>query len=672
MTLNDTGTAASRGSSWKKWLGIITTATVVVGFCVLIRHIGGGPEKAAATPPQKSQSQQATVSTVSNTRQDSPASAATAGATTAQVKTSPQAKTSSIKDNSKAPPPEIVADVNGRRITREDLAQQCLVHCGKEILEQMIHKQLIVGECRRRNITITRKEIDAEIEHMAARFGIPVDQWFKLLKQERDITPDQYADDIIWPMLALRRLAGDKLQVSKDELVKEFEIQYGPAVKARLISCKEEGKAKKLREMAMAKPEDFGNLAKDYSEDTASAAAKGLIQPIRMHGSYEGIEQAAFNMSDGEISQVIPAGGQYVIIKRESLIPARDCKLDEVAGQLEEVVRESKMRKVANGVFQELKDNAKLEIVWGDPAKQQKTPGVAALINGEPITIRDLALECIDRHGTELLEVLINRVLLEVECKKRDVAVSDKDMSEEIARAASLAVKPKPDGSPDVDAWIEQITKAEGVTLEMYRNDAVWPSAALRKLAGEKVDISEDDLQKGFEANYGVKVRCLAIVLDNQRRAQEVFEKARKRNTSEFFGELAAQYSIEPGSNALRGEVPPIRKWGGQPILEKEAFALKPGELSGIIQASDKFILLRCEGFTKPADVKFADVRDEIYKDLYEKKLYLKMAECFEKLQDSATIHNYLAGTSHTPKEISKAPEGINLPTIKQVQAKKG
>ena len=131
-----------------------------------------------------------------------------------------------------------------------------------------------------------------------------------------------------------------------------------------------------------------------------------MIQPIRMHGSYEGIEKAAFNMADGEISQVIPAGGQYVIIKRESLIPARDYKMDEVAGQLEEVIREGKMRKVANDVFQQLKDNAKLEIVWGDPVKQQKTPGVAALINGEPITIRDLALECIDRHGTEVLEVI--------------------------------------------------------------------------------------------------------------------------------------------------------------------------------------------------------------------------------------------------------------------------
>ena len=95
--------------------------------------------------------------------------------------------------------------------------------------------------------------------------------------------------------------------------------------------------------MAVAKPEEFGNLAKDNSEDMASAAAKGLIQPIRMHGSYEGIEKAAFNMADGEISQVIPAGGQYVILKRESLIPARDCKLDEVAGQLEEVIREAEV-----------------------------------------------------------------------------------------------------------------------------------------------------------------------------------------------------------------------------------------------------------------------------------------------------------------------------------------
>ena len=43
------------------------------------------------------------------------------------------------------------------------------------------------------------------------------------------------------------------------------------------------------------------------------------------------------------------------------------------------------------------------------------------------------------------------------------------------------------------------------------------------------------------------------------------------------FGKLAAQYSIEAGSNALEGEVPPIQAhFSGRPLLEQEAFSLRP------------------------------------------------------------------------------------------------
>jgi parvulin-like peptidyl-prolyl isomerase len=159
-------------------------------------------------------------------------------------------------------------------------------------------------------------------------------------------------------------------------------------------------------------------------------------------------------------------------------------------------------------------------------------------------------------------------------------------------------------------------------------------------------------------------VRCLAIVMDNQRRAQQVFEMARKKNTSENFGKLAEEYSVEPGSKAMRGEVPPIKKHGGQPKLEEEAFALKPGELSGVIQVADKFIILRCEEYTKPtSNIAFATVRDDIHEDLHEKKLRLAMADRFEELQESAIVDNYLEGTSHTPQE-------KKVPTFKQVPGK--
>ena len=116
--------------------------------------------------------------------------------------------------------------------------------------------------------------------------------------------------------------------------------------------------------------------------------------------------------------------------------------------------------------------------------------------------------------------------------------------------------------------------------------------------------------------------------------------------------------------------MPPIRRHGGQPILEKEAFQLKTGELSGVIQVGDKFVILRCEGRTEPVKVDFASVRDEIYRDLYEKKLRLAMTERFENMQEAAIIDNYLANTSHSPKSSGAAASAAHLPMLRQIPSR--
>jgi len=565
------------------------------------------------------------------------------------------------------PVPVVVAIVNNRRITREDLGRECLRRHGEEVLESMVNKWLILDECRRQGISVSREEVDREIEQLAKRFNLSVEQWLKLLKQERDITPEQYMEDIIWPMLALRKLARDQLTVTKEEVQREYETLYGEAVRARLIAVSDLEKAKKLQAQAAANPDEFGNLAKDYSEDAPSASLKGVIQPIRKHGSYPQIEEAVFRMADGEVSPVIEAGGQYVILKREGLIPARPVSFEQVAPPLEEGIRERKLRIVAQEVFRRLQSQAKVENIWNDPIKQKQMPGVAAAVNGHAISIRELAEECIARHGRETLEMMISRELIEQACKRYNITITEEDLSQEIAHAALLGAPPRPDGSADVEGWLKMIKEQQGLTPESYRRDVIWPTVALKKLAGGKVEVSEEDLRKGYEANFGPRVRCLAIVLDNQRRAQQVFEMARRRNTAEYFGELAAQYSVEPGSQALRGEIPPIKKHGGQPLLEQEAFQLKPGELSGIIQIGDKFVILRCEGYTKPINVAFEQVRDEIYRDLYEKKLRLAMADYFERLQNEAVIDNFLAGESRAPVRSGQPTPDGSLPVLRPV-----
>ncbi len=645
----------------QKRLVMILGGIVMLAVCVVIRHYWGA--QPASAEPQTSTVRPAAFHSRTGNRPSQPR--ATRARTTRTVPNRPTPR--SVR--AKPAPPEIVAEVNGYPITREEFGRECLRHYGKDVLESLVNKQLIAEECARQGINVTGADVDAEIERMAARFRLPIEQWLKMLKSERGINPSQYAKDIIWPTLALRRLAGERLKVTDKELQEQFEKRYGPSVRARLIACKSLEKAKQLHAVVVANPDEFGNVAKDQSEDIPSASSNGRIQPIRRHGYYKEIELAAFTMSDGEVSEVIQAGGQYVILKREKLLPPAKVKFEQVAPQLEEIIRDGKTREVAGEIFQQLQNEAKVENVFNDPVRSRALPHVAALINGKPIAIAQLAEECIERHGAEVLEGTINRKLIESACRKRNITVSEKDIDAEIARAASVSVPRRPDGSPDVNAWLELVTKQQGVSISVYRHDSVWPSVALKKLVGESVEITPEDMKKSFEGSYGPRVRCRAIVMQNQRRALQVWEMARKNLTVEHFGDLAEEYSCEPGSQALRGKVPPIKMHGGRPKLEEKAFAMKPGELSGVIQVGNMYIILLCEGYTEPVDVKFEDVRDLLYRDIHEKKLRLAMARHFQQLQQNATIENFLAGTTRRPKRktdpkpISEIPVFHRVPT---------
>jgi parvulin-like peptidyl-prolyl isomerase len=373
-------------------------------------------------------------------------------------------------------------------------------------------------------------------------------------------------------------------------------------------------------------------------------------------------------------------GTLHVFLKCEEHIPPRKgVNRAEVEPLLVDALKDRKLRVAASGVFKQLQESAKIVVAYGDPAKSKEMPGVAAMINGQTITLLELAEECIERHGEDVLEGAINRRLLDQSLRRRKIAVSNDQIEAEIARAAQSMGKITEDGKPDVAGWVDYLTQTQNISREVYIRDEVWPSVALKHLVNDHVEITEEDLKKGYEANYGPKVRCRAIVVNNQRRAQEVWEKARDAQEAaqknpevsvvKVFGDLAEQYSVEPGSRSLRGEVPPIQKHGGQPYLEKEAFSLKPGELSGIVQVGDMFVILLCEDYTKPIDTSFEEVRELLYRDIHEKKLRLAMGEMFEQLQTHSRIDNFLAGTSKMPKgEEEKMRKELGIPQARVIQ----
>jgi parvulin-like peptidyl-prolyl isomerase len=554
---------------------------------------------------------------------------------------------------------ELLATVNGEDVKRDELARECLKRYGSEVLDSVLHKEMIAEYCRTHNVVVSDKEVEDEIDRMASKFNLPKDQWVKLLEKERGIKRKQYSRDIIWPTLALRKLVAPKLTVTKEEMEKAYESQFGAAVKVRLIVMSNAQQAQAIRAKAVANPENFASLARQHSEDPASASAGGLMQPIRRYLGDPGLEQVAFGLRENEISPVFVVRNQQVFMKCEGHI--EPTKVDRVKADplIEDALKEGKLHKAAAEKFLELEKESTVQLFYGNADKEKQNPGIAAMINDHRITRRELAEECIDRHGTEVLEKIIDHRLVEQALRKRNFVVSDPEIDAEIAHAAFAMGQKKPNGEPDVEAWLKLVTQQEKVPVDVYKTDAIWPSVALKKLVGEKVTITEEDIKKGYEANYGARVRCRAIVLANQRKAQEVWEKARDKATLEEFSRLAKQYSIDSNSGSLGGEVPPIQKHGGQPILEREAFQLKPGELSGVIQVGEQFVILFSEGFTKPVEIDMQEARRHIQSDLQEKKQRIAMGKEFERLKEGSEIDNYLAGTLHHPKGMNPAAGGL-------------
>ena len=552
--------------------------------------------------------------------------------------------------------PKPLALVNGAEITADQLAAECLARHGTSVLETLVNRTLIEQACRKAGVTVTAADVTAEIEAMAKRFSVPTDKWLELIEKERGIEPRQYADDIVWPMLALRILARDAGEPTAEEIRLAYETRFGPAIKARIIASRTRGEAEKLRAQAIAAPDEFAALARQHSVDVGSASANGWVQPIRLHSGDPAFDRAAFALEPGAISPVVQVADQFIVIKCEGRLPAADVTLADATPGLAAELRERKSRQASTDVFRAIQDASRIENVLNDPARSQATPGVAALINGEPIAtekVRDIAVE---RHGQEVLEILITRLLIGQALARQHQAVVQADLDAEVARAATSMGFKRKDGSPDVEAWLERVTREEKIPLRHYMEDVVWPSVALKKLVGG-VPVLKEDLDKAFAATFGPRARCRIIVLDSQRRAQEVWQLARKNPTAEAIGALAETYSVDPTTRALRGEVPPIQRFGGQPTLEREVFALSPGELSGVVQIADRFMVIFCEGFTDPAKVSFNEVRDDLYDDIFEKKQRIEMARHFSHLRESAAIDNFLAGTSQAPAEPGQAKD---------------
>jgi foldase protein PrsA len=256
------------------------------------------------------------------------------------------------------------ARVNSEPISYEALAKECVERYGKEVLENMISRLIIQQACAERGVVVSEAEVTQQVIEISKKFGLAVDQYYKLLEAERGLSPVQYHRDIIWPMLALRKLAGKEVTITREMMQQAYEDNYGVRVKARMIVCDNQRRAMAVWEKAKANPDDFESLARESSVEPNSKALGGVIPPIRKNsGAHENLRKAAFAMKEpGELSGILQIGpNQFAILKFEGLTEPVDHDPKDVEAQLHADLTEREVQKMVGYTFDALQKSARID-----------------------------------------------------------------------------------------------------------------------------------------------------------------------------------------------------------------------------------------------------------------------------------------------------------------------
>ena len=548
--------------------------------------------------------------------------------------------------------PEIVAEVNGDRITRTSLAAECLQLHGEKELFGLINMLLIRLECERQNIVITAEEINAELLRWAQAANLSTEHLLKTIEFERNVPAEQLRQGTVWRTLALRKIAGTRLNPSAEELQTAYDAKYGSAIRARQIVLASQAEAEAVLAELRQYPETFATVAKNKSIDLTTQPYGGMLFPIRRHSMHPNVENILFSLKEGELSPIFEMmPGQFTIYRCEGYLEPVDIDVEAAKRELFFQLRDAKQLQITGEVFNELRNRAQVNIIFGNPALYGQYPGVAALVNGREVSIKELADTCVQKHGAEVVDDMILRLIVEQACRRANIQITDQDIDKEIWEMAFEHLPLLQNGEPNIALWQQKAAEEEEMSIPMYRKNVVVPMLALKRLTQPITHVTEEDILRSFEASFGNKVRCRAIFFEghDDRRAHEAWQAANRHNTEENFGDLAKKYSLDPESRSGRGVIPLIAQHCGQPIIEKAAFALKPGELSEMLHVDGYIVILYCVEHIARTPVEIEKVRGELIADLFKKKQKIIIAREFERLYNQAVWMNHLTNTSQNP-----------------------
>jgi peptidyl-prolyl cis-trans isomerase C len=290
-------------------------------------------------------------------------------------------------------------------------------------------------------------------------------------------------------------------------------------------------------------------------------------------------------------------------------------------------------------------------------------PDVAARVNGQAVPIGFVNLmademlkgrsRVKDRSWAyrTALQRLIERELLVEEALARGVSADDKRV-QQIYNESRIHYK-------DEDDWATYLAN-EGVTRDALRAQirAQLMAQALidheASLASSQVTDEEarafyDSHPSLFESGERLDVSQILLRVPPpasatqaamvRRQAEALLARVRK---GEDFAKLAKEYSQDEATAAKGGEMARFGHGQVDPIIEKAAFALQPGEVSGVVGTLAGFHLLKVRKRVPSEHLAYEPLKDGIRQYIVADRRRERVVKLVESLRAKARIETFL------------------------------
>ena len=265
---------------------------------------------------------------------------------------------------------------------------------------------------------------------------------------------------------------------------------------------------------------------------------------------------------------------------------------------------------------------------------------IVAIVNNKKVLKQDLYDLLVETYGEDALDVLIRRTLIYQAAEKDGVNATGAEVdqrlktlveSEIAALMANYKIKDKADLDKELAKMRSSLAQFEERLSRKMKKQAEIEVLAEKVLA-KTITVTEEDLQKVYELEYGEKIEASQIVCKSRRETEEVLQKLR---TGADFATLAKSDSIDRVTAARGGKMQPFSP---KDSLGVQVASLKVGELSDIIKTDYGYHIIKITGKKAASGKGFKSVSGELEKIARNQQYKERLSPWLLNLVESASI----------------------------------